>query len=247
LDESGVGTSTVYTDFENASVILNILFHKPEDFERVCKPAAIRENTTFVLNSNKITVNSTKADDNGAYLYKGTSRRLFFWNKEEEARSVHKLEEEYYFKDRIGSNKYKDVIVRPKDVYEVKRSYRQNKSNPWLSQCISEVRNMNDKKYHSYYLVVYKVAGNETPGDFIMERRGNASHPHTPIYYRQDPTIVDKIDEKIKSGQYTDKIYVDLLDDKDTLSETIKNPRIIENRKARNKEQKDVGIKQKSE
>jgi len=70
--------------------------------------------------------------------------------------------------------------VNRKDVYEIKRSYRQNKSNPWLSQIISQVRCVNEKDYHKFYLVVYKTDKDHEEIKeeiFEMPRHGNAENP----------------------------------------------------------------------
>jgi len=119
--------------------------------------------------------------------------------------------------------------VNRKDVYEIKRSYRQNKSNSWLSQIISQVRCVNEKDYHKFYLVVYKTDKDHEEIKeeiFEMPRHGNAENPNAPLYYRQDPVLKSVIEDKLKLGHSTEKIYISLINDQEesTLSENDSKP-----------------------
>ena len=66
--------------------ILNILLQNPEEFQLKQKPSAIREireNKIFTLDMREIPVSSAEADDNGAYISKGSATR---------SRTAHKSE-----------------------------------------------------------------------------------------------------------------------------------------------------------
>ena len=60
---------------------------------------------------------------------------------EEFPRIAHKFKNRWIVKERINGF-YEDDI----------REYRQNKSNPWLTQCISEVRNVDSNDFNDFYL-----------------------------------------------------------------------------------------------
>ena len=62
--------------WDTASAILNIPLKNPKEFELLTKPSAIRENKLFTINSNNISLESVKCDDNGSYLSKGTSEEI---------------------------------------------------------------------------------------------------------------------------------------------------------------------------
>ena len=63
----------------------------PNEFELLTKPSAIRENKLFTVNSNNISLESVKCDDNGSYLSKGTTKKFYYWesDKEEPPRFAH--------------------------------------------------------------------------------------------------------------------------------------------------------------
>ena len=76
-----------------------------------------------------------------------------------------------------------------------------------------------------------------------MPRHGNAINSYAPPYYRQDPSVKTAIDQKLNQGWSTEKIYVNLTESESTLSETIKNPKVIDNRKYKQKKKsKDISV-----
>ena len=74
---------------------------------------------------------------------------------------------------------------------------------------------------------------NHTPtGDFVMPRHGNATNPMTSSYFRHDPCVLAEIDTMLNEGQSTAAIYSALTkEDSKTASETIRDPKVISNRK----------------
>eukprot|EP00111_Clytia_hemisphaerica_P023467 TCONS_00069149-protein len=66
-----------------------------------------------------------------------------------------------------------------------------------------------------------------------MPKHGNAKHSEAPLYYRHYPSINKEIDVGIEKGHSTAKIYRKLAKtETNSLSETIKNPKVIDNRRA---------------
>ena len=105
----------------------------------------------------------------------------------------------------------------------VKRTYRQKKENPWLSVCITQIRGLLQKVFQPYCLALYKVISHEENKQFLLPRHGNAKDSHGPPYFRQDPANVASIDEKLRKGWSTEKVYINLTkEETDTLSETLK-------------------------
>ena len=93
-------------------------------------------------------------------------------------------------------------------------------------------------------MVTYKVS-RDNKETFIVPRHGNAVNSHAPPYYRQDASVKTAIDEKLNQGWSTEKIYVNLTESDSTLSGTIKNLKVVDNRKYKQKEKsKDVSAKQ---
>ena len=59
-----------------------------------------------------------------------------------------------------------------------------------------------------------------------------AKYSHAPPYFRQDPVTVAAIDETLQKEWSTEKVYINLIkEETDILSETLKNPKIINSRK----------------
>lgn len=66
---------------DNQSLV-NILLQNPEDFNLKQKPSRIRENKMSTLDMREIPISSAKADDNGAYISKGSVRKFYMYNEE---------------------------------------------------------------------------------------------------------------------------------------------------------------------
>ena len=90
---------------------------------------------------------------------------------------------------------------------------------------------MSASTYNCYYL----------EEAFIMPRHGSAVNSDAPPYYRQSQSVKTTIDEKLNQGWSTGKDYVNLTESESTLSETIKYPNVIDNKKYKQKEKsKDI-------
>ena len=71
---------------------------------------------------------------------------------------------------------------------------------------------------------------------FIMPRHGDTANPGACAFY-QDSSLKETIDKLNKLGQSNDRIYVDLASkDRNLLSEIVRDPNIISNRKYARKE-----------
>ena len=239
----GCSTEKEY-QWDTASAILNTLLKNLKEFELLTKPSAIRENKLFTINSNNVSLESVKCDDNGSYLSKGTATKFYYWesDKEEPPCSTHfnRISQTWLIKQSTRSNYYENIQVEQEKVCEIRRAYRQNKNNPQLTQYLSTIKPVSVSSYNSYCLVIYKV-NRDKKETFITPRYGNAVHSHAPSYYRQDPSVKTAINEKLNQGWLTEKIYVNLTESESTLSETTKNPKVIDNRKYKQKEKlKDI-------
>ena len=106
-----------------------------------------------------MSVKSAIADDNGKYLYKGTASKCYYWYNA--PRSVYSIEDDSWFFTKRNGSACDEVSVDKKHIYVVKRTYHQNKENPWLSVCITQIRGLLQKVFQPYYLVVYKVIPQE--------------------------------------------------------------------------------------
>ena len=132
--------------------ILNILFHQPEDMEWEGKPSGIRDNKVFTLNRRKISIESAKADDNGAYVLQGTAKRSYYYSVEDKqysGRIVHEENSTFYINIRNKKN-YEKKYVSINDVYEITRIYRKNKDNPTFSQILISVRQQKEVEVSDY-------------------------------------------------------------------------------------------------
>ena len=49
-------------------------------------------------------------------------------------------------------------IIGESEICKFKRSYRQTKYKPWLTNVISQVKPVSSQHYHHYYLMIYKTA-----------------------------------------------------------------------------------------
>ena len=74
-----------------------------------------------------------------------------------------------------------------------------------------------------------------------MPRHGSAVNSDARPYYRQNQSVKTTIDEKLNQGWSTEKNYVNLTESESILSETIKYPKVTDNKKYQQKEKsKDI-------
>ena len=59
----------------DAASLLYIILHNPREFHSDCKPVGIGKNFTCTLNKKEIPMASCRADDNRAYIRKGTANK----------------------------------------------------------------------------------------------------------------------------------------------------------------------------
>ena len=104
---------------------------------------------------------------------------------------------------------------------------------------------VSSQHYHHYYLMIYKTTSQEEDAvapPLIMPRHGSETNPGACAYYRQDSSVKETIDKRTNLGQSNDRIYVDLASkEKNSLSETVRDPKVISNRKYASKEKNQNG------
>jgi len=212
--------------------ILNILLQNPEELDLKHKPSAIRENKIFTLDKREIPISSAEADDNGAYISKGSVKQYYTYGLSNST-TAHKSENGAWYVNVKASKGYKRKYVSERNVYELTRLYRTSKNNPDFSRTIAFVQECNENEPKPFYLVMYRWARDDQgPRDFVLPRHGNASRPTTNAYYRQDPKIFSEIDSMLEKGMSTDSIYSSISQQKEaTVSQTVTGPKVIENRK----------------
>ena len=98
VDEDSFGSSSAAVDTNlDGGTILNILLQNPEELSLNTKPSAIRHDKVFTLNSEVISMESMKADDNGPYVYKGTTTKSYYYDTNDGAFVVHKFDDYLYY------------------------------------------------------------------------------------------------------------------------------------------------------
>ena len=71
---------------------------------------------------------------------------------------------------------------------------------------------------------------------FFMPQNGNVTSPDAPLYFWEDPLIKENIDKGIDLEHSYEKIYVDLAwREGASLSKTIRDPRVVRNRRNKSK------------
>ena len=129
------------------------------------------------------------------YIYKGNPKKFYHQDLQSVPRFCHhdKLKNCWVVKERnpTRSSNFVEIIVDKSQVYEIKRSYRQNKYNPWLTDIISQVKLVSSQHYHHYYLMTNKTASLEEDAvapSFIIPR-----HERACACYRQDLSVKETI------------------------------------------------------
>ena len=69
------------------------------------------------------------------------------------------------------------------------------------------------------------------PEDFVLSRHGNATRSTTNLYYRKDTKLLKEIDDMLQKGMSKDRVYNNIAKKKkQTVSETVTGPKVIDNR-----------------
>ena len=186
-----------------------------------------------------VSVESCKADGNGAYIQTSEYKTLYKIDYSEDGNEIfgiftyHKEEmpdggnPKLYFNKRVGRG-YEKKNVSDENVVEVQRIYRYNKWNETFIHLIVIA-----KRFMHHYIMAYK---NNLPEEkFVMSRHGNAYKATAPEYHRTDKKTLLSIKDEILSDKPIAKIYKKRNDTQATdFSECIKNPKQLYNMKMRN-------------
>ena len=107
---------------------------------------------------------------------------------------------------------------------------------PWLTNIISQVKPLSSQHYHHYYLIIYKTASQKRMQwlhhSLCLGMGIQQIQEHVHFTFKKET-----IDKLIKLGQSNHRIYVDLASkERKLLSEIVRDPNIISNRKYASKE-----------
>jgi len=196
-------------DADTAQAILHVLLNSPEDMERTERPSGIRENFACTFKSSIVSMESAKCDDNGAYIHKGGPRRWYHIN-DTECLTCHLEDDDFYINERKGV-KYRKKFVNKTQVYELTRTYRQNKNNQNFVQMFATARRADFETPLRYYFMSYHWTDKEKEHIFVVSRHGNAKSPHASTYYRQNPSTKEKAVSLLQEGSSSGKVYRDLI------------------------------------
>lgn len=210
---------------QDYQTIRNILLQNPEELDLKHKPSAIRDDNMFTLDRRTVSIESAKADDNGAYISKGKARKTYCYS-EDGARTAHKNENGVWYVNERWHKGYKDKYVPEHEVYEMSRQYHSSKHNPTFTRTIITIMTKQE------IMIDYYTWSSAKKGPFIVPRHGNASKPQASQYYRKDPLLSHEVDKQLASGLSTDQVYNNLSKARaETVSETISGPKFVDNRK----------------
>ncbi|XP_066914107.1 uncharacterized protein [Clytia hemisphaerica] len=197
-------------DFEKSEFILNLLVNKPEDFELDQPPTmdTMVDNLVCTFNRKRITLDSVKADGNGAYSRKGGVKKCFFYNGVK-CTEAHKEGNDIFFINvRSGENQtWKKENVDKESIFYIKRYYRYNKLNDF-NQLIVEVQLYNFQWLDHYFVLYRKNKGSPDFDKIKMGRHGNATNPHAGPYFRKDPEVLKSVDQNLKAGMSPEQVYI---------------------------------------
>lgn len=136
---------------QDYQTIMNILLQNPEELDLKHKPSAIRDDNMFTLDRRTVSIESAKADDNGAYISKGKAKKTY-WYSEDGARTAHKNENGVWYVNERWHKGYKHKYVPEHEVYEMSRQYHSSKHNPTFTRTIITIRCMTKQEINPFYM-----------------------------------------------------------------------------------------------
>jgi len=132
--------------------LINILLQNPQDFKLKQKPSGIRDNEMFTSDMREIQISSPKADDNGAYISKGSVAKFYVYN-ENGSQTSHKDGNGVWYVNVRG---YRKEIVPSNEIFELKREYHASKNNHEFSRAITTIKGYTEKEPRLFHVVTYK-------------------------------------------------------------------------------------------
>ena len=198
--------------------LINILLQNPEDFNLKQKPSGIYENKMFTLGMREIPISSAKADDNGAYISKGSVTKSYMYN-EEASHTSHKDGNGVWY-----VNIYSTLKVTAKKLFqETKCTTRAILSPPEVSPQLKVML----KKNQGLFMLSHTNGqmGRINTLTFL----GTGMLPDQPVVYRKDPSLFSKVDNLIGKGLSTDQVYNSIARaGASTVSQAIPGPKLIQ-------------------
>ena len=198
-------------------------------------PKKVRCNMVYTISSKKeITV-----DDNGAYNRTNQNMKNYYVNKSEDALEVNivrKVGNAYVYRKR-KHNKYIEVPVDSRDIYTLKRYYRENKSFSGLRMMLVKVCRLDGEEI-PYTCVVYSRSEEDEyhPDDGVTLPHGNNIKSSTP-YLRTSQTVLQDLDSNLKMKVKPSESFYQALEKSNPLTTTSpsqepRNIRQAKNRKS---------------
>ena len=247
--ESSDDSDTEELDLNDNQTLLSILLVNPTQFERKCKPVGVRENFFCTLDRRIVSLESARADDNGAYLNKGTTKRFFKVTFRDDGeitstRTCHfdKQADKLYITVRSGKAYNKVYLEEDEynDVYALSKQYRISKNNSGFRHILSYVVKWQETDWCTdYFVSSYTCDEKNMKETFSIPRHGNAQSPTAPAYFKTEPTILKEVKSKIleKSPSF---VYneLSLREGASSYSELVRNPKQIYNARQLSKEGK---------
>lgn len=186
----------------------------------------------------EIPIASAEADDNGSYLSRGSVKQHYTYT-ENGSVTAHRSTNGAWYVNVKRSKEYQKEYVDTSHVYELTRMYRTSKHNPDFSRTMAFVRALSETDPRPFYLVIYRWSKEgQGPKDFVHPRHGNAQNPNTGAYFKKDPKFIADVDELLQAGLSTERVYCKMTKkNPSSLSETITNPKLIDNRKCAGKKE----------
>ena len=116
------------------------------------KPSAIRENKVFTLDMCEISIQSAKADDNGAYISKGSAKKFYAYD--EWSRTTHKNENEVWYVN-MKSSKGKTEKMQKKQRESKSTTVVGGKQFSEPEKMIASLHSTSHEKHHIYQGPLY--------------------------------------------------------------------------------------------
>ena len=209
-------TSTFNFEKPSASEIFRIVLLEAEKYEESRPLKNVREDKLYTIRNHSL--ESITCDDNGAYGKSNGNKKAFYVSIDDtklNAKIVHQKSGIYFYKDKEG-RKYVDCEVDKKDVYEIERYYRWNKTIPQLKRTIYRIKNVSRSENEPYMCIVYFL--NDYPENVqdkqILEhgnlrRNVDLKRP----YIRTEPSLLKRQDELLSDNRTPQDVYEIILEE----------------------------------
>ena len=211
-------TLVTIDNFDYATPTSESLFERivlqPRHYQMETPQKGVRSDMFYTIKPDLF--NEATADDNGAYLNSRSNKKQNFIETNEgkvtNIKIVHQTPDGRLYYNFRNGKKYSVVYGNKENSFTLERSYKQNKSNPFLKRLLVKIKCHTDSLYCPYIGVCYSL-GNRNCDEVEILPHENSKKEDVNPYIRTSQKTMDRERALLAEGHPVQYVYDKLLDE----------------------------------